>query len=280
MSMKIYGLVIMFVLAAPLEAQWLKIPTPGIPRTADGKPNLTAPAPRTAAGTPDLSGIWQRPRGSKPPTGGNDGIATGVEVLFQPWAEALYKERAVQNSKGTPSERCLPHGITKAVSVPEPFKIVQTPDLILVLHEEFNHYRQIFMDGRSVPGNRTPTWLGHSVARWDGDTLVVDTTGFVDDAHFWSSSPPSILTVSTDRHLDPSSSLPSFETWLDNTGHPHSEALRVTERFRRLNAATLYIDITINDPKAYTKPWTATVRFERVSERDFGEHVCAVKSVS
>jgi hypothetical protein len=244
-SMKTFGLVfVLSLLTAPLDAQWLKIPTPGIPRTADGQPDLSAPAPRTAAGTPDLSGIWQRPRGSKPPTGGNDGIATGIEVLFQPWAEALYKERAVQNSKGTPSERCLPHGITKAVSVPEPFKIVQTSDLILVLHEEFNHYRQIFMDGRRPPGNRAPTWLGHSGAKWDGDTLVVDTTGFVD------------------------------ETWLDFRGHPATDALHLVERYRRTDFGHLQIQFTIDDPKAYVKPWNVTMLFDLLPETELIEHIC------
>ena len=111
------------------------------------------PSGRGVPGTPGTAG-------SAP----NDGIAAGVEVLFQPWAAELYKARADNKGKGTPSERCLPHGITKAVSVPEPFKIVQTPELIVVLHEEFNHHRQIFMDGRRVPPNRTPTWLGYSTS--------------------------------------------------------------------------------------------------------------------
>jgi hypothetical protein len=243
--MKSFSLmIVMTVLAATLEAQWLKVPTPGIPRTADGRPNLTAPAPRTAAGTPDLSGIWQRPRGSKPPTGGNDGIATGVQVLFQPWAEALYKERALNNSKGTPSERCLPHGITKAVSVPEPFKIMQTADLILILHEEFNHYRQIFMASGSVPGNRPPRWLGYSVGKWDGDTLVIDTTGFVD------------------------------ETWLDFRGHPATDALHLVERYRRMDFGHLQIEFTIDDPKAYVKPWNVTMSFELLPDTELIEHLC------
>ena len=131
-----------------------------------------------------------------------------------------------------------------------PWKLIQTPGMIVMLFDELLHYRQIFTDGRGFPADFTPTWFGYSVGKRDGDALVVETIGL------------------------------NEETWLDNAGHPHSEALRVTERFRRMNASTLYIDITINDPKAYTKPWTATVRFERVSEGDFGEHVCAVKSVS
>jgi hypothetical protein len=243
--MKSFGLmIVMSLAAAPLHAQWLKLSTPGIPRTADGTPNLAAPAPRTAAGTPDLSGIWQRPRGSKPPTGGNDGIATGVQVFFHPWAEALYKERAINNSKGTPSERCLPHGITKAVSVPEPFKIIQTADLILILHEEFNHYRQIFMDTRGVRGNRPQRWLGYSSGTWDGDTLVIDTTGFVD------------------------------ETWLDFRGHPATDALHLIERYRRTDFGHLQIEFTIDDPKAYVKPWNVTMSFDLLPDTELIEHLC------
>ena len=237
-------LILLSLLVVPLGAQWLKLPTPGIPRTSDGKPNLTAPSPRIAGGTPDLSGIWQRPRGSKPPSVGSDGIATGIEVLFQPWAAALYKERIVNNSKGTPSERCLPHGITKAVSVPEPFKIVQTPDVILILYEEFNHYRRIYMDGRARPANRPPTWFGYSLGKWDGDALVVDTTGFVDD------------------------------TWLDFRGHPATDALHLIERYRRSDFGHLQIEFTIDDPKAYVKPWNVTMSFDLLPDTELIEHLC------
>jgi hypothetical protein len=243
--MRPLGLVtVLCLLTAPLDAQWLTLPTPGIPRTPDGKPNLTAPAPRTAAGRVDLSGIWRRPRGAQPPPAGRDGIATGTVVLFQPWAEALYKERGATNSKGTPSELCLPHGITKAVSVPEPFKIIQTPDLILILHEEFNHYRQVFMDGRRAPGNRMPTWLGHSLGKWDGDVLVVDTTGFVND------------------------------TWLDFRGHPATDALHLVERYRRPDFGHMEIQFTIDDPKAYMKPWMVTMTFDLLPDTELIEHIC------
>ena len=197
------GLALVWVLASPVAAQWLSVPQASTPRTPDGRPDLTAPTPRTPDGKPDLSGIWQRPRGAPPGPGGRDGIAAGVEVLFQPWAEALYKARAENNSKGTPSERCLPHGITKAVSVPEPFKIAQTPGLIVILLEEFNHHRQIFIDGRRAPARRAPTSFGYSRGTWEGDTLVVDTTGLVND------------------------------TWLDFRGHPATDALHLVERYRR-----------------------------------------------
>src|SRR5216117_719972 len=181
-------LAILFLFAVPAPAQWLKIRLPGTPQTPDGMPDLTAPFQRTADGKPDLSGIWRRSRPPAPPApapGGNapnDGIAQGIEVLCQPWAAALYQARADNGGKGMPSERCLPHGIVKATSVPEPFKIIETPGLIVILHEEFNHYRQIFMDGRQPPGNSAPTSFGYSVGRWEGDTLVVETKGSLNDA--------------------------------------------------------------------------------------------------
>ena len=246
------GIAVLCLMAGSVSAQWLKIPLPGTPRTPDGRPNLTAPAPRTPDGKPDLSGIWQRPRRGGGISGNSgaaanaprNGIAEGVEVLFQPWAEALYKARADNNSKGTPSERCLPHGITKAVSVPEPFKIVQTQDLLVILLEEFNHYRQVFTDSRRVPQNRTPTWLGYSVGRWEGDTLVVETTGFVDD------------------------------TWLDFRGHPATDALHIIERFRRADFGHLEIQFTIDDPKAYVKPWTVAMSFDLLPDTELIEHIC------
>ena len=252
-------------LAAPAAAQWLHVTDAAIPRMPDGTPNLAAPAPRTSDGKPDLSGIWQRPRGVPPGSGGADGIAAGVEVLFQPSAEAVYKARAENNGKGTPSERCLPHGITKAFSVPEPFKIVQTPALILVLHEEFNHHRQIFTDGgpaavpranAASPGGlprasaasrgerRAPAWFGYSRGTWEGDTLVVDTTGFVDD------------------------------TWLDFRGHPATDALHLVERYRRRDFGHLEIQFTIDDPKAYLKPWNVTMTFDLLPDTELIEHIC------
>lgn len=246
------AMAVVLLIAGPLSAQWLKIPLPGTPRTPDGKPNLTAPAPRTLDGRPDLSGIWQRPRrgGGIPGTPStaanapNNGIAEGVEVLFQPWAEALYKARGENNGKGTPSERCLPHGITKAVSVPEPFKIVQTPELIVILLEEFNHHRQIFTDGRGIPANRKPTWLGYSLGKWEGDALVVDTVGFVD------------------------------ETWLDFRGHPATGALHIVERFQRRDFGHLEIQFTIDDSKAYVKPWAVTMSFDLLPDTELIEHIC------
>jgi hypothetical protein len=206
-----------------------------------------AQAPRTQDGRPDLSGIWR----STTDRHRENLAAGGAQVLFQPWAAALYKDRQASKGKGNPADRCLSRGIPGAMLVRDrPWKILQTSGAIIMLFDELLHYRQIFTDGRGFPADSIPTWFGYSVGKWDSDALVVETIGF------------------------------NEETWLDDGGHPHSEALRVTERFRRLNTGTLDIDITINDPKAYTKPWTATVRFERISEADFGEHVCAVKGAS
>jgi hypothetical protein len=206
-----------------------------------------AQGPRTGDGGPDLSGIWR----SASDRYLANLAADGAQVLFQPWAAALYKDRQAGKGQGNPSDRCLPRGIPGVMLARDrPWKLIQTPGTIVILFDELLHYRQIFTDGRGFPAEFVPTWFGYSVGKRDGDALVVETIGF------------------------------NEETWLDSAGHPHSEALRVTERFRRPNAGTLNLDITIDDPKAYAKPWTATVRFERASEGDFGEHVCAVKSVS
>ena len=215
-----------------------------MPRTADGKPDLTAPAPRTPDGKPDLSGIWQRPRGAMPSTGGTDGIGDGTDVRFQPSAEALYKERGDNNGKGMPSERCLPHGITKAFSVPEPFKIVQTPGLILILHEEFNHHRQIFTDRRNTAARRAPASFGYSRGTWDGDTLVVDTTGFND------------------------------QTWLNEEGAPHSDALHLVEHIRPMpRNQFLEYKVTAEDPKVLAHPYTY-IRYYKKLETEVMDDPC------
>lgn len=231
---------LVFLMGSPTFTQWLKIPLPGTPRTPDGKADLMALAPRTPDGKPDLSGIWARTRGPAISTN----IGTGVKVPFQPWGEALHKTRTENNNKGMPSERCLPHGITKAMSVFQPFKIIQTPELILLLYEEFNHHRQIFTDGRGFPASRAPTYFGYSLGRWDADSLVVDTKGFVDEA------------------------------WLDFGGHPATTALHLIERYRRRDFGHLEIDFTIDDPKAYVKPWTITMAYELLPDTELIEHIC------
>jgi hypothetical protein len=201
--------------------------------------------PRTPDGRPDLSGVW-RSASNRYLTDLSSGNAG---VVFQSWARALYNQRRAANGKGRPSERCLPRGVpAMMLARDEPWKVVQTPGAVFILFHESLHYRQIFTDGRPFPEDAPPTWLGYSIGRWDGDTLVAETIGLTD------------------------------ETWLDDGGHPHSDALRVTERFERSTAGTMNVDITIDDPKAYISPWAVSVRFESVPSADLGEHLCAVAS--
>src|SRR3977135_1604008 len=164
------------VWSIPADAQWFSYPTPGTPRTADGKPNLTAPPPKTPDGKPDLSGIWNTTSGRWL----NNLAADGVEVPFKPWALALFKERQANNGKGRPSERCVSHGVSDFDALPTPTKIIQTPAVTVILFEAYNHYRQIFTDGRPLPVDPQPAWLGYSIGKWDGNTLVVDTNGLND----------------------------------------------------------------------------------------------------
>jgi hypothetical protein len=199
--------------------------------------------PRTPDRRPDLSGIW-RSASNRYLT---DLSAGSAQVVFQPWARSLYNERRTANGKGRPSERCLPRGVPgMMLARDEPWKIVQTPGAVIFLFRESLHYRQIFTDGRPFPEDVAPTWLGYSIGRWDGDVLVAETIGLTE------------------------------ETWLDESGHPHSDALRVIERFRRTTAGLMDVDVTIDDPKAYAHPWSVKARFESVPNADLGEHVCAV----
>lgn len=216
-------------------AQWLGYPAKNVPRTADGKPNLSAPTPRLAGGRPDLSGIWQPTADPADPAGGIEGIVGPKYLInvmrdlkgavpFQPWAEALFKQRQANKLRDNPMIQCLPAGVPRLDAYTHPYKIVQTADLIVILYESQTLFRQIFVDGRSFPKDPEPTWLGYSIGRWAGDDLVVETIGFND------------------------------KTWLDGFGHPHSDAMKLTERFRRRDVGHMDIEITIDDPKAYTKP--------------------------
>ena len=230
--------IILFALTTPLAAQWVKHPTQGIPRTADGEPNLTAPTPRTADGKPDLSGLWQRISLKYAAN-----IAADLKPAeIQPWAEALVKQRAEDLQKDHMSIQCLPWGPSYSTSARKA-KIVQTPGLILMLDEDLT-YRQIFMDGRALETDTNPSWMGYSVGRWEGDTLVVESFGFND------------------------------RTWLDRDGHPHTEALRMTERYRRRDFGHMEIEITLNDPQVYARPWTVALRAELMADTDLLESVC------
>jgi hypothetical protein len=233
--------------SAPLAAQWLNQPTPGIPRTANGKPDLAAPAPRTADGKPDLSGLWNR---ISPKYARN--IAADLEPGdVMPWAEALLKERKEDLGKGYMNVLCVPLGpgyaTTADITGAEMMKIIQTPSLIAILNPDLTH-RQIFMDGRTLEADPNPSWMGYSVGRWDGDTLVVESSGYND------------------------------RTWLDHEGHPHTDALRITERYRRRDAGHLDIDVTLSDPKAYARPWTVSVKAELAPDTEMIEFVCGEKN--
>jgi hypothetical protein len=223
-------------------AQWLELPLPGTPRTADGKPDLNAPAPRAADGKPDLSGIW---RVDSPRYNANL-LADGNEAPMLPWAAELYKRRLDTLGADRPGLYCMPHSVPDAMTVPTlPFKIAQMPGLTILLFEEFHKYRQIHTDGRALPVDPDPAWYGYSIGRWDGDTFVVETAGFREGS------------------------------WLDNNGHPHTEALRTTERFRRINFGRMELEVAIDDAKAYSRPWTSqTITFLLQPDTELVEHLC------
>ena len=249
----------------PLCAQWPHYPTSGVPRTPDGKPKLDGPAPRTAEGKPDFTGIWsntqparlaefgerQPARDSKDPPTGLDqfrDIGTGMKdgLPFTPWAADLKKKRMADISKDNPDAHCLPMGNMQFETHPQPRKMIQTPNLLAIVYEANEGLRQIFLDGRTLPktDDVQPWWYGYSVGKWDGDTLVVETTGFRDDG------------------------------WLDINGSPLTSSAKMTERFRRPDFGNLEIQITVNDPKAYTKPWTVTVRQKIWVDTELIEFIC------
>jgi hypothetical protein len=236
-------LALMVFLSTTVIAQWANVPPPQIPRTPDGTPNLSAPAPRLPDGTPDLSGVWS------PPMGYSRDLARDLKdgAPFLPWAKALYEERASGSLwKEEPDANCLPQGVPKVLLVPAVWRIVQTPRIVFFVHEAFNLWWQAFTDGRRfVPHpDVAPTWHGYSTAKWDGDTLVVDSAGF------------------------------NGRIWLDQLGKPATEALHVTTRFHRKDFGTMNIQITIDDPKAYTKPWTVFVPVTLLPAAELMEFIC------
>jgi hypothetical protein len=238
------------ILLGSASAQWITIKLPRTPRTADGKPNLTGPVPRVADGKPDLSGIWKRAAPSRRTNDTDnfdllDWMPAGATIRMKPEATTLYQHRRdVLLGAGRPSQQCLPHSIPDAMLPPVVFKIIQNQDVALILFEEFNHYRQIFTDGRALPVDPQPAWFGYSVGRWDGDRFVVTTTGFND------------------------------RSWLDDTGHPHSEALTTTERFRRIDFGHMEMQVTIEDPPTYLEPFTVTIPFDLQPDTELIEHIC------
>jgi hypothetical protein len=249
-----------FVLCQSLAAQWDPHATPGVPRTATGEPNMDAPVPRTADGKPDLSGVWQGGGGGlgrgqqapaaapgSPPVAGFANVAQNIKegLPLQPGAAALLKERRDGNSKDNPEAHCLPMGIMQFHTQGAPRKFIQTPDVLVILYEASMGLRQIFTDGRPLPANDPqPWWYGYSVGRWDSDTLVVETTGLRDGG------------------------------WLDINGTPLTDAAKLTERFRRTSYGRMEIDITVDDPKAYTRPWTVRVNQRLMLDQELLEFVC------
>lgn len=228
------------LLSGTAAAQWFNYPTPGTPRLPDGKPDIFAPAPRTADGKPDLSGVW---RGAGPLYRFN--IAQDLKPEdIQPWAEALFLQRVRDSRKDSPLAKCRP------VSVPfhdffNLTRIVQTPALIVILYESPNSpHRTVFTDGRDLPKDPNPTFLGYSIGRWEGETLVVTTAGFNDLG------------------------------WLDSAGHPQTESLRITERFRRRDFGHMDFEITIDDPKVFTRPFTVKTERLLAADTDLLEDVC------
>jgi hypothetical protein len=244
------------ILSSLLNAQWIHYPTAGVPRTPDGKPNLTAPAPRTSAGRADISGMWMTPQNTSRCANGCDeinipsrentyfGSSLPGGLPYTKWAADLVKSRATTAARDDPHVNCLPPGYPRAWALPHITKIIDSPGIIVILDEFNASYRQIFTDGRALPVDPQPTWNGYSIGHWEGDELVVQTIGFRDDI------------------------------WLDTRGSPLTEAGKLTERIRRPNFGTLEIDVTVEDAKAYTKPWTVHLKQAIVVDTEMMDEVC------
>lgn len=246
---------LIFTLCTPAWPQWLNYPTAGVPRLPDGKPNLTSPTPRAADGKPDLSGVWGWELNMPCPPGGcldaqlgkefvNIGASLKGGLPYQPWAAALVKTRRDRLFRDDPGTRCLPRGAPRIYTDVMLKKILQLPGLVVILTERNASYRQIFTDGRPLPLDPTPSFNGYSSGKWVGDTLVVETMGFHDDL------------------------------WLDSGGSPMTDAAKMTERIRRPNFGHLEIEMTVDDPKAYTAPWTVKINQPIVVDTDLLDFIC------
>jgi len=266
--------------AVSLSAQWPRYKHPEVPRLADGKVNLTAPAPKFFDGHPDLSGVWENPGWREGAAA--SGVITGVGgapttrsepsrrgpalmiaaffelgsmvpggLPYQPWAKELKDKRTKENAKDNPDAHCLPLGNMQLHLHPEPRKIIQARNEIVVLYEGNAGVRQIFTDGRSLPsGDPQPWWFGYSTGKWDGDALVVQTSGFRDGG------------------------------WLDVNGSPLTDAGKMTEKFRRINYGTLELELTVDDPKAYTKPFTVKFTQRLMPDDELIEFICQENELS
>lgn len=256
-----------------VSAQWFKQPSPRAPRTSSGEVDLSAAAPRLANGKPDLSGVWMTAeplcviRGTAPisellkmnpvsrkcpprtASFSRQSINIGIDMPgglpYQPWLAKLVEERTANQAIDDPHIRCLPDAFVRAYGLPHYLKFLQTPDLLVMLNEYNGVYRQVFTDGRSLPEAPNPSWQGYSTAAWSGDTLVIDTIGFRDDV------------------------------WIDWDGSMITEAAKLTERIRRPDFGHLEIEVTVDDPKAYTKPWTVTLRQQFAADTELIDEICA-----
>lgn len=255
------AVVFAFVLPVIVAAQWPAYLRPEVPRTADGKPDLNAAVPRLPNGKPDFTGTWES---RVPPSGRLGGpflpsltadappVATFVDagrnmkggLPYTEWAASLRKQRMARFSQDNPDAHCLPMGFLQTHTHSQPRRIVHTKDDVIIMYEANQGLRQIFTDGRTLPQDPNPQWEGYSVGRWDGDTLVVESLGFKD------------------------------EGWLDVNGSPFTEGLRLTERYRRVNYGRMEIDITVNDPKAYTMPFTIRVNWRLEPDQQLIEFIC------
>jgi hypothetical protein len=246
-----------FVLVLPAAAQWPERRDPSLPRAVDGKVHMTAPAPRSN-GRVDLSGLWLARPDPKGTRGGveNDilprymvnvaaDIAGPPTIITHPSLVPMLEERMKRNGLDDPIAHCKPAGAPRLMSIPLPFKFIETPGLVILLHEHDWTFRQVFTDGRDLPADAQPTFNGYSIGRWDGDVFTVTTIGFTE------------------------------QSWLDAIGHPHSDQLRVVERYRRIDLGHLEIDVTLTDPKALRQPVTFTQHLELLPDTEMIEYFCA-----
>jgi len=252
-TIEVFAILIFAAILAP--GQWLEYPTPGVPRLPNGRPNLAAAAPRTAYGKPDFSGLWEpSAQGQASPTVAGE-VPLPAEVVniaarlkdglpYRPWSRELQRARQDGNGKNSPTVRCLPMGMVWMLSQPFPRKVIQSRNLVVILYEKDTQYRQIFTDGRPLPDDPQPSFNGYSSGSWEGDTLVVQTIGLRDDL------------------------------WADLRGNPITAAAKVTEKMRRPNYGNLEIEVTVDDTKAYTAPWTVTLHHHIKLDTDLLEYVC------
>jgi hypothetical protein len=251
-------------LSTRLAAQWIKYPTAGVPRKADGKVDMSAPSPRMADGKPDLSGIWTTAEPNRPRTAHNEdgenaadssdiaashqmaniGVDLPGGLPYQPWLVPIVKERTDNLAKDDPHIKCLPDNFLRAYGLPHLLRFVHTPSLLVVLNEMNAGYRQVFTDARPLPENPNPSWQGYSSGKWSGDTLVIDTVGVRDD------------------------------TWIDWNGSVLTQAAKVREQIRRPDFGHLEVRVTVDDPKAYTKPWTVTLKERIVVDTELIDEIC------